>query len=175
MKRMMFSAMIITSAVLVSACGNNTQKASSKTGETIENAAEATAPVTVDFVKLDNYFVKNDVVLAGNINLLIAKDAAAFNKQFGAAKTMNNNVVAPDFANNVILAIVGQQSNVAATITVEQVTSDASGLTVLVAVTEGEPQTYNSTPMALISIPLQAGGTAVKVVENGSVQVTGTL
>ncbi len=129
------------------------------------NASSGATRTEIKPVLLENYFLKNTVKLKADVNLLVAQDSAAFNKQFGVARTMGNKIVTPDFSKNTIAAIACKSTDVATTIAVERIISNASSVDIYVKITRSEKQNFTSTPLAIIALPKLSKGTIVNVVK----------
>ncbi len=159
------SLILLTLAALAFSCGNTTQKKSEVNATAQTNAVTAATRTELQFSLLENYFLKNTVKLADEVNLVLSKDSASFYNKFGMARTMGNAIVQPDFAKNTVVAIACQSSDVATAIAVERVISTPSGVDVYVKITRGEKRTFTATPVALVLLPKLSEGTPVTLVQ----------
>ncbi len=164
MKNLKLSILCVMLLFAVFSC---TKNISSKNEENVNS--------NVNFILLNNYFLKNTAEQDDDVSLYVIKDIADFDKRFGVAKTMDNKIIEPNFDNSSIIAIIYRTTNISTNIKIDTVTSDNSGVTIHARITKGGKQSFYSRPMLLLSISKQAPNTNVKVVEGKNILAKDTL
>jgi len=105
--------------------------------------------------ELNGYFVKNTVKFDENYDFkhLVVTNQEDFNRYFGVAQTMQNQVDKIDFEKNSVIAIMTKPSNIAKKTGLVYYEFEGDHLFVLYKIVEGDKNTYQSTSLYLATIP----------------------
>lgn len=103
---------------------------------------------------LDGYFPKNDIEFNAEVKALVVANQTNFDKYFGIAQTMNNNVPAIDFDKNKVVAIISAPSDKKQQIVITGTDLENNKLIVKYKLKVGEEtQSSTSTDLKMFPIP----------------------
>ncbi|SHM33278.1 hypothetical protein SAMN05444266_107425 [Chitinophaga jiangningensis] len=94
----------ISAAMLIMAlsCQNTPQQHTEDMDSTVATSPD---PITqLDVKPLSGFFVKNTVTITDSLTFWVIDNQQTFDSLFGMARTMADNVVAPDFGTSVVIA-----------------------------------------------------------------------
>jgi hypothetical protein len=133
-----------------SANKSNDATATPDTGLNIQTPAN----VALDVQPLSNYFIKNNDQITDSLTFLFINDKATFDGLFGMAKTMNNEIIVPDFGTHVVVAATMPATFYNTQIQLLSATSDSDNNAEMhfIAV-EGNKQSSSIKPLWLGMIP----------------------
>ena len=105
--------------------------------------------------KLSGYFVKNTVKFDDNYDFkhIVVTNQKDFDKYFGIAKTMNNQVDKVNFAENSVIAIITRPANISRKIDLIYSELKDDRLLIRYHIREGSKNTYAATGLYLATIP----------------------
>ncbi|MBV7528840.1 hypothetical protein [Chitinophaga sp. sic0106] len=157
--------------ILAISCQNNPQQHTEDMDSTVATTPD---PITqLDVKPLSGFFVKNTVKVSDSLTFWVIDNQQSFDSLFGVARTMTDNVVAPDFGTSVVIA-----ASMPATYYGTQVSLDSATLNTntnnaalhFSAAANAEKGSAAIVPLWLGSIP-KTGKTAIRLY-NGSNLVT---
>jgi len=105
--------------------------------------------------ELNGYFVKNTVKFNENYDFkhLVVTNQEDFDRYFGIARTMQNQVDEVNFVENSVIAIMTKPSNIAKKTGLVYHEFDGDNLFILYKIIEGDKNPYQSTSLYLATIP----------------------
>jgi len=117
------------------------------------------------FEKLSGYFVKNNVKINDDYKFVTFNNQTDFDKYFGVAKTMDNDITPLDFNKYNIAAIIVKPTNNKDDITINRYTSKNGVTTVEFSNNKGDKQSFLTTQFVAFKIPISI--TSVDFSTNG--------
>ncbi|MFV0506166.1 MAG: hypothetical protein ACK5L5_05575 [Bacteroidales bacterium] len=140
--------MVVLIVIGLCSCGGNS-KSSAKIEQGVQ--AEENAPANIEYTVLENYFPKNDI--GDETVMMVLADKADFDKYLGVAKTMTNDIVTPDFSNNVVAIVALPATNKATKLSVVSVNAQGSSAVVNMSQEFGEELSFTMRPSLVIAFP----------------------
>ena len=146
-KFLLFAVVLLLLCSCADVIAETTSLEPGKEGETI-----AKKPIVE---KLSGYFAKNTVKFDDNYDFkhLVVTNPKDFDKYFGIAKTMNNQVDKVNFAENSVIAIITRPANISRKIDLIYSELKADRLLIRYHIREGSKNTYAATGLYLATIP----------------------
>ena len=117
------------------------------------NSSKKATASRVGTVPLYNYYVKNDVALPDEYNHRVLVDASSFDAFAGTAATMTNQVQRPDFNGQVVVAVAARPSRTWQDLRITGATIGGREMNVYYTASKGETKTFNTTAVALATVP----------------------
>ncbi|RAJ85629.1 hypothetical protein CLV59_102334 [Chitinophaga dinghuensis] len=93
----------VSCLIMIAACQNNPQRHTEDIDSNLATIPESISQL--DVTPLSGYFVKNNIEVKDSLTFWIIDNQQTFDSLFGIAKTMNNNIVAPDLGTNLVVAV----------------------------------------------------------------------
>lgn len=128
----------------------NKEKKDKKSSESNMEMTAKTTPMEIEIV--ENYFTKNDMA-PRVVQYFTIDNQEDFDKQFGAAKTMNNSITTIDFKKNRIGAIVMPTTDVQTTIEISDAQRFGSGAIITYQTIKGDKQSFSTIPTLIFKLP----------------------
>lgn len=172
MKTKTTTVLSICLALTMAAC-NSTKKTENANGQqanTPEVAiTEQPAASAVDSVHtLSGYFLKNNYQFTNETDFLLLPDPPTFDSYLGVAKTMDNTIDKPDFAEQIVAAITMKPTNKRTDITISKIEKANNHTTnIYFEVKTGETLTYTLIPLLVFEFPKVAGIDTFNFITNG--------
>ena len=136
------------------ACDNpQKKKEAQKTNEQTMKKTEQTTTTVTRFEELKGYFVNNDVVFDKDYKFVVVSNNEDFDKYFGIAKTMGNEISELNFEKFNVAGILSKPSNRANKIEVTTYTSKKGKTSVGFIDKVGDEQNFTSGALLLFKIP----------------------
>jgi len=110
-------------------------------------------PYNVILGPLNGYFVSNKITLNKGMNYMLFTKPKMFNRFFGVAKTISNNIHYPDFNKEWVMMLVLPETRHETSIQFVQAIRAGSVLHVYYKVKKSYPLTYTITPLQLALVP----------------------
>lgn len=141
-------------------CGTTNQPQTPPT-----NAGEGSTPInpnSIPYTVASNYFVRNDVQTDAVIGKRIDTQAE-FNEYFGAATTMGSEPTRINFANEYVIAVIGQPNFRQTELHVENVTQYRGIITLSYSQTGGQVQSFSTRPALIVVVDRMYNGQVLVV------------
>jgi hypothetical protein len=113
----------------------------------------AAQPFNVLLGPLKGYFVSNKITLNKGMNYMLFTKPKMFNRYFGVAKTMSNNIHYPDFNKEWVIMLALPETRHETGIQLVHAIRAGSVLHVYYKVKKSYPLTYTITPLELALVP----------------------
>ena len=150
-----FLPIAVVSMLIVTSCNNNGNDEKPENKQAADTSAAVKKRTTdIPFIVAKNYFVKNTVRQGGLENPKI-ETKENFDSTFGAATTMDKNgkPTEIDFSNNYVIAVPGDETDIATEISpVSLQKDDKNQVTLNYKVTRGSKQSFRIRPLLIVII-----------------------
>ncbi len=115
-------------------------------------ACDNTTSRDIEFSKLNNFFVRNDVVLTSFENQFVINDKNEFDKMFGMARTMGNTITPVDFSKYFVAAIIMDETGRETELNIQSVQEQNNDLYIKYTIERGPERSYTSIPFDAVKI-----------------------
>lgn len=143
--------------LLCFSCSDNPSKESPST------AGIKDLPVSL----LSGYFLNNTVERSDAMAFYVIDDQAEFEKYFGVAKTMTNEITQVDFKTERVGALIHPDANNEVKISVNKLQREGEKAMVDFSVSTGAPQSFTISPVVLFKLPGDADLKSVDLLQDG--------
>src|SRR6476620_5288330 len=139
--------------LIITSCNNNGKDNTTENKQTADTSATREMKATdIPFIVAKNYFTKNTVKQGGLENPKIGTKEN-FDAIFGAAATMNGRPTEIDFSNHYVIAVVGDETDIATEIAPVSLQKDDKNQVALnYRLTKGSKQSFKIRPVLIVIV-----------------------
>lgn len=116
---------------------------------------------------MSGYFLNNTVERSDAMAFYVIDDQAEFEKYFGVAKTMTNEITQVDFKTERVGALIHPDANTDVQMKVSKLQRDGDKAIVDFSVSTGAPQSFTISPVVLFKLPGDADLKSVDLLQDG--------